>query len=311
MLEFTAGRGFHFSDVEQTRLRLGEDHAGRAALERITIAIPDLSETNTPFTNYDTISREGFQAYYALPLIAKGEVKGVMEIFHRKAITHDLEWMNFLETLAGQAAITVDNAQLFQGLQRSNLELSLAYDATIEGWSRALDLRDKETEGHTQRVTDLTLVLAVRFGVRGEDLVHTRRGTLLHDIGKMGIPDNILLKPGPLTEEEWVIMRKHPVYAYELLYPIDYLRPALDIPYCHHEKWDGSGYPRELKDDQIPLTARIFSVIDVWDAITSDRPYRPAWPKDKALEYLRAEAGRHFDPNVSKVFLGMIHEMNL
>ena len=211
--------------------------------------------------------------------------------------------MDFLEALAAQAAIAIDNAELFTQLQRSNLQLTLAYDATIEGWSRALDLRDKETEGHTQRVTEMSLRLARAMGVDEAEQVHIRRGALLHDIGKMGVPDAILLKPGPLTEEEWVVMRKHPVHAYQMLSPILFLRPALDIPYCHHEKWDGAGYPRGLKGEEIPLAARIFAVVDVWDALLSDRPYRPGWPEEKVRAHIRSLAGTHFDPQVVAVFM--------
>jgi HD-GYP domain-containing protein (c-di-GMP phosphodiesterase class II) len=217
----------------------------------------------------------------------------------------DAEWFNFAEALAGQTAIAIDNAMLFEDLQRSNMDLAIAYDNTLEGWSRALDLRDKETEGHTQRVTDMTLRLARAMSVGEADLLHIQRGALLHDMGKMGIPDSILLKPGPLTEEEWEIMRKHPTYAYELLSPIEFLRPALDIPYCHHEKWDGTGYPRGLKGEQIPLAARIFAVVDVYDALSSDRPYRPACPEEKVREYIRRESGTHFDPRVVDAFLRM------
>jgi len=162
---------------------------------------------------------------------------------------------------------------------------------------------DKETEGHTQRVEKITLRIAKSMGIKNEELVQIRRGALLHDIGKMGIPDHILLKPGPLSDEEWVIMRKHPVYAYELLSPIAFLKPALDIPYCHHEKWDGSGYPRGLKGEQIPLAARIFAIVDVWDALRSDRPYRAAWPEMKTMEYIREQAGTHFDPAIVELFL--------
>lgn len=184
--------------------------------------------------------------------------------------------------------------------------MTLAYDDTIEGWSRALDLRDRETEGHTQRVTDLTLRMAQRMGMDEQQLTHLRRGALLHDIGKMGIPDSILLKPGSLDDAEWEIMRKHPQYAYDMLYPILYLRPALEIPYYHHEKWDGCGYPHGLSGERIPLAARVFAVADVWDALTSDRPYRPAWSKEKALEYIRSQAGSHFDPQVVKIFFEII-----
>jgi putative nucleotidyltransferase with HDIG domain len=251
---------------------------------------------------------EGFVAYYGLPLTANGQVLGVMELFHRAALQPDAEWLNFLEILAGQAAIAVANANLLRDLVESSTQLALAYDATIEGWSRALDMRDRETEGHTERVTKLTLDLARTMGVAEEELVHLYRGALLHDIGKMGVPDNILLKPGPLTEEEIAVMRRHPVNAYEMLAPIGYLSSALDIPYCHHERWDGTGYPRGLTGDQIPLAARIFAVADVWDALRSDRPYRASWPTERVRDYIRAQSGQHFDPSVVEAFLGRVGE---
>jgi PAS domain S-box-containing protein/putative nucleotidyltransferase with HDIG domain len=304
-LEYTAGRGFRGSGITRSRLRLGEGHAGRAALERRIVSAPNLLRAGAVFVRAGLLAGEGFVAHHIAPLIAKGYVKGVLEIFHRSPLDPDPEWLDFLETLAGQTAIAVDNIQLFESLQRSNVELGMAYDATIEGWSRALDLRDKETEGHTQRVTEMTLQLARVMGVGEEEQVHLRRGALLHDIGKMGIPDSILLKPGPLTEDEWVIMRKHPTYAYEMLYPIAYLRRALDIPHCHHEKWDGTGYPRGLRGEAIPLAARIFAVVDVWDALRSDRPYRLAWPEDKVREYIRAQVGAYFDPKVVEAFLAL------
>ena len=185
-------------------------------------------------------------------------------------------------------------------------ELVTAYDKTIEGWSRALDLRDKETEGHSQRVTDLTVRLARLAGLSEEALKHIWRGGLLHDVGKLGIPDAILLKTENLSPAEWEIMRKHPVYAYEWLSRIDYLQPALAIPYCHHEKWDGTGYPRGLKGEEIPLPARIFAIVDVWDALTSDRPYRKAIPLETALDYIRSQAGKHFDPELVKMFFTLV-----
>jgi putative nucleotidyltransferase with HDIG domain len=242
-------------------------------------------------------------------LIAKGQLKGVLEIFNREALNPDPEWLDYLETLGRQAAIAIENAQLFEGLQKSNQELFMAYDATIAGWSHAMDLRDKETEGHTQRVSELTLKLAERMGISQQEQVHIRRGALLHDIGKLGVPDQILLKPGKLTEEEWVIMRKHPTYALEMLMPIYYLRPALDIPYCHHEKWDGTGYPRGLKGEEIPLAARIFAVVDVWDALRSDRPYRDGWSPKKTRDYILAESGKHFEPKVVEIFMELLEEL--
>jgi HD-GYP domain-containing protein (c-di-GMP phosphodiesterase class II) len=169
--------------------------------------------------------------------------------------------------------------------------------------SCALDLRDRETEGHSQRVAALSVRLAEMLGVSGDELIHLRHGALLHDIGKVGVPDHILHKAGPLTDEEWAIMRQHPVHAYRLLVSNQFLRAALPVPYCHHEKWDGSGYPRGLKGTEIPLAARIFAVADVWDALTSDRPYRPAWANERALAYIREQAGKHFDPAVVAAFL--------
>ncbi len=304
-LEFAAGRGFRTSAISRSHVRVGERDAGRAALERRLVSVPDLANADGPLGRREALAAEGFQAYFAVPLIAKGQVNGVLEVFHRGALEADQEWLEFLETLSGQAAIAINNTSLFNGLQRSNADLARAYDATIEGWSRALDLRDRETEGHSQRVTELTLRLALALGVSPSDLVHVRRGALLHDIGKMGVPDAILLKPGPLTDEEWVIMRRHPLLAHELLSPITYLRPALDIPLYHHEKWDGAGYPHGLKGEQIPLTARLFTVADVWDALRSDRPYRKSWPADRTQAYLRDQAGRHFDPAVVETFMRM------
>lgn len=250
--------------------------------------------------------REEFVGCYAVPLLVLNEPIGLLELFTRSDFEPDVEWTQFAEMLAGQVAIAVNGNTLFENLRRSNIELRDAYETTLYGWSRALDLRDKETEGHTQRVTELTVRLARIMGIDEEEIVHIRRGALLHDIGKMGVPDQILLKPGPLTEEEWVLMKLHPVYAYELLSPIAYLRPALDIPYCHHEKWDGTGYPRGLKGEEIPLAARIFAVADIWDAIRSDRPYREAWPVEKALEHIRSLSGSHLDPAVVEAFLQMV-----
>jgi hypothetical protein len=191
-------------------------------------------------------------------------------------------------------------------LAGDNAELRRAYEATIEGWARALDLRDRETEGHSRRVTEMTVALARATGFGPEELEHLRRGALLHDIGKMGIPDTILLKPGPLTDGERAVMQRHPRYAYDWLSPIDFLRPALAIPYGHHEWWDGTGYPRGLAGHDIPLAARIFAVVDIWDALTHDRPYREAWPDDRALAHIRTLAGNHLDPGVVDTFLRFI-----
>jgi len=306
ILEYADGVGFYTKGVERSSVRIGEGHAGRAVLERRMVSIHSLYESKESFTRRSLLEGENFSDYYGVPLIAKGEVKGVLEVFHRTHIHEDQEWIDFLEALAGQAGLAIDNATLFQNLQRSNLELGMAYESTLEGWSAALDLRDKETEGHTMRVTNLTLQLAEHMGLKDKDLMQIRRGALLHDIGKMGVPDRILLKPDTLTDEEWEIMQRHPVYAHKLLSSIEYLRPALGIPYCHHEKWNGSGYPRGLKGEEIPLEARIFTVVDVYDALVSDRPYRPAWTKEKALEYIKSLSGVDFDPRVVNGFLELL-----
>ncbi|MDR3576071.1 MAG: GAF domain-containing protein [Anaerolineaceae bacterium] len=299
-LEYSNSLGFNSRPLRDNELYAEKGLAYSTANEHhiVHISGPDLINYEVPI-----IKEEHIVEYYGVPLVSKGALKGVLEIFHRSLLTVDEAWLDFLATLAGQAAIAIDDIGMFDNLQRSNKELTLAYDATIEGWSQAMDLRDKETEGHTRRVTEMTLQLAKVLGLSEEALVHIRRGSLLHDIGKLGVPDQILFKPGPLDENEWLLMKKHPEYAYQMLEPIEYLRPALDIPYCHHEKWDGSGYPRGLKGEQIPLAARIFAIVDVWDALTSDRPYRSAWPKEKTIEHIKSASGTHFDPEVVKSFL--------
>ena len=303
---FSAGRGFRTDNLEHATIRLNTSFAGRAAFDRRAVVVSEKLTSRAEQAFSRMYEAEGFVAYAGVPLIAKGQIKGVLEVYHRSPHRPESEWLNLLETLASEAAIAIDNSQLFTSLQQSNIELALAYDATIAGWSRAMDLRDKETEGHTQRVTDLTLRLARAMKISDSELIHIRHGALLHDIGKMGVPDNILLKAEILTDDEWKKMRKHPEFAYEMLSSIRYLQPALAIPYCHHEKWDGTGYPRGLKGEDIPLVARIFSIVDVWDALINDRPYRPAWNEDQALIYIQDQSGQSFDPQVVKAFLEMM-----
>ncbi len=306
ILHHEYGQGFTTTLFDHPSMGIDDGPAGRAAKTKTLVQIQNLAELGPAHPLEIAAKLEGFISYIAAPLLVHGEIKGVLEVFFRKKFTPDHDWLYFLETLAGQAAIAIEQVQLFKGLQRSNTELAQAYEETIEGWVKALDLRDKETEGHSLRVARLCVELAAALGFQGEDLIHIRRGALLHDIGKVGVPDHILHKPGKLTDEEWVVMRGHPQFAKEMLSPINYLHPALSIPYCHHEKWDGTGYPCGSKAEEIPLPARIFSIIDVWDALSNDRPYRKAWSKDAVMQYIREQSGIHFDPRVVNAFLGMI-----
>jgi len=306
-LTYVCSAGFRSVSPTRPLVRIGEGLAGQVVMKGRIEHIPDL-QISTARDRDPILTREGFVSYIGVPLIVKGQIKGVFELFHRSTFSPNEEWMQFMQTLAGQAAIAIDNSQLFDNLQRSNQEIRQAYDTTLEGWARALELRDRETEGHTRRVTILTMHLARYMKVSDDDVVNIYRGVLLHDIGKMGVPDQILRKTGPLTDNEWIEMRKHPQYAFDLLSPIPYLRPALDIPYCHHEHWDGSGYPRGLKGEQIPLAARVFSIIDIWDALLSDRPYRNAWPEEKVVDYIKSISGTILDPEVVAAFLKMLED---
>ncbi len=247
---------------------------------------------------------EGVNCLAGLPLFSQGSLRGVLTLGREKPF--EANDIRLLTAICNIAAAAIHRADLYDQTLQQASELAQAYDATIEGWARALELRDKETRGHTARVTRLTIQMAEAMGIRGRELDNVRRGVILHDIGKMGVPDSILLKPGELNDEEQRIMHRHPEYAYEMLSPIPYLRDALDIPYCHHEHWDGSGYPRGLAGDEIPLAARIFSIVDVWDALTSDRPYRPAWSHQQALNYIQELAGKQFDPKVVEVFIKIL-----
>ena len=305
-LEYAAGSGLSRALSEYAVQAVGIGPAGRAARQQSTVQLSNLTWTPEIFADNPLLAAESFAAYWAVPLTAKGALKGVLEVFHRSPLPPDDGWLERLDILAGQAAIAIDSATMFQDIQRSHQELMAAYDATIEGWGRALDLRDQETEGHSRRVTDLAERLARALGLSDAELVPIRRGALLHDIGKMGVPDRILLKTDNLTPTEWRVMRRHPQDAYDMLAPIAFLRPALDIPYCHHEKWDGTGYPRGLRGDEIPLSARLFAVVDVWDALRSDRPYRARWPEAQALDHIHGLSGTHFDPHVVAVFLDLM-----
>lgn len=312
--------GFKSKRIENARVKMGGSFAGIAAQKGKLIHIHDLEDDSVDEAFASLMRQEKIKNYLGVPLRAKGNLIGVLELFLRKDITPDDEWLDFFETLAGQAALAIENAQLIHGLEtvnndisRVNLELVSAnqnlisaYDATIESLALALNLRDYETEEHSRRVTTMTLELAKMMGFTPEELVNIHRGTLLHDIGKLGVPDAILRKPGLLTEEERLVMQQHPIFAYNLLESIEYLKPALDIPHLHHEKWDGTGYPHGLEGNNIPMSARLFAIVDVYDALTSDRPYRKAWTKQDAKAYIQDQSGKHFDPHVVSVFLSFL-----
>jgi putative nucleotidyltransferase with HDIG domain len=304
--EFSAGHGFKSRPVDAQDKRDRMAMAERVVMERKLVHDRGAEQFRLSPAMAALWAKEEAKEYWGVPLIARGDVKGVLEVIMRRKFDPSPDWLAYLETLAGQAAIAIDSIGMLEELQRSNIDLRVAYDATIEGWSKALDLRDNETENHTLRVVDMSLRLAEKMGIKNEDLIHIKRGAMLHDIGKMGVPDEILHKPGPLTDEEWVIMRQHPQFAYEMLSTISYLHRALDIPGSHHEKWDGTGYPRGLKGEQIPLAARLFAVVDVWDALRSDRPYRKAWSDDKVVEYIKEQSGKHFDPAIVEIFLELL-----
>jgi putative nucleotidyltransferase with HDIG domain len=235
-----------------------------------------------------------------VPLVFEGQVKGMLNIVGPNLTEKDLPTM---QAFANQIAVALENARLMTRLRSARDELEAAYQATLEGWVDALDLRDNETQGHSMRVSELTADLADYMGMDKSQLPHIQRGALLHDIGKMAVPDHILRKPGPLNDKEWKIMRQHPVTAQQWLSRINYLHPALDIPHRHHERWDGSGYPDGMERDEIPMEARIFAVVDVWDAMCSDRPYRKAIPETNVLEYIEEQSNQLFDPKVVDAFL--------
>jgi len=308
-LRYAYADGIPLAALGSGRVRLGEQLPGQAALGEEILRVDDIEALPPEHRPHSPALRTGqFRACCAAPLISQNRVNGVLELLFDRPISPDREWLEYAAMLAGQAGIAVGNHRLVSELQQSNRELVAAYDATIEGWSRAMDLRDHATRGHSERVAALTVRVARRLGVPDEELVHIRRGALLHDIGKMATPDFILLKPGSLTPEERAVMELHTTHAYDMLSPIEFLRPALDIPLYHHERWDGTGYPNGLSGEQIPVGARVFAVVDVFDALTSHRPYRPAWPREKALEHICSLSGTHFDPRVVEAFMQELME---
>jgi PAS domain S-box-containing protein len=306
-LKIITQSGFRTNPMKYTDLELGEGPASATAASRCMVRIPDLREAGTEFVRSPNFDREEFATYIGIPLIVKSDLVGVLEIFHRSPLQVEGEGLDFLEMLAGQAAIAIAQWNLYQNLKHSKEQLNAAYDGIIESWAQALELRDIETKGHARRLVELTLQIARKLGVDEGRMADIRRGAYLHDVGKMGIPDRILKKKEKLTKEEREEISQHPLYAYEILKPIEYLRPALDIPLYHHERWDGLGYPEGLAGKETPLAARIFAVADVWDALRSGRPYRSAWSDEEALTHIKEESGKHFDPQVVEVFLELVN----
>ncbi|HEY2981606.1 MAG TPA: histidine kinase N-terminal 7TM domain-containing protein [Anaerolineales bacterium] len=284
-------------------LRLRSDAVIGQPAEIIYARYPELVQkfrTANRMQSEFTVLTNGVTRYYELSVTPMYNRRS--DLIGRIFVAHDITRGKDLENSLRQLT-----DELEQRVHERTLALAEAYDTTLEGWARALEFRDKETEGHSRRVTEKTLRLARGMGLPEEVLVDIYRGSLLHDIGKMAIPDEILRKQGSLNAAEKLIVREHPAIAYELLKDTPYLQKALEIPYCHHEKWDGSGYPQGLKEEDIPLAARIFAIVDVWDALSYDRPYNKAWSREQIIQYMREESGRQFDPKVVNLFLGMLN----
>ena len=307
-LVYSLGRGFFTNALKHTRLKVGEGNAGKAALEKGIIYLRNFTVNTSDLMKSPEFLAEGFASYHAIPMYVEDNLLGVIELFRRSDFDPDQEWYDYLQNLADQTAIALENFEVILDLKQSREDILHAYDETLEGWVHGLDIRVHESNGHTRRVTDYSLNLAAMAGIPEDQLQSIRRGSLLHDIGNAGVPDRVLLKPDVLTEEEKTLVRQHPNIAREMLYPISYLRPALDIPYCHHEWWDGSGYPRGIRGDAIPIAARIFSIVDVWDSLLSNRPYRPAWTKEQVIKYMHAMTGIQFDPVLMDFFWKMVQD---
>lgn len=315
---FERGKGFRTDLMKQVRVISGKSLAHVEYGGKKKFVIPDLRSAGSSFDNkYKNIyglsdsylvDEEGFVSYINIPLVGRDQLLGILELFSRSRLTPNKLWLNALNAVTGQAAVALYSANQFRMVQLAHEKLSNAYEVTIEGWARALDYRDHETEGHSRRVCTNTMTLASIMGINGGSTLDIRRGALLHDIGKLGIPDKVLLKHGKLNPRELGIMRRHPEIGAEMLRPIEFLNSSIDIPYCHHEKWDGTGYPSKLKGEDIPLSARVFAIIDVWDALCSDRPYREALPEDEAISIIKKGKGKHFDPRVLEAFMDTLSD---
>ncbi len=309
MLSYQAASGFLSNhDFKAVKLDPQKALVGKTINEGRPLIVHDLWETDLlpEGAMLAGDDEKEFNAYYAFQLSAKGNVKGVLEVYLNAGKETEERWVPFLATLSNQLATMIQNAQEFESLQQKVVELTLAYDITISRMANAIDQRDNTISLYTQAVAEMTEKLARTMGANEDDLVHIRRGALLHYISKLSLPERILHKPGPLNEKEWEVVRQHPQIAYAMFSDIKLLKPALVIPFYRHEKWDGTGYPQGLKGDEIPLAARQFAVVDVYYALLTERPYRPPWDEIDVLEYIRSLSGTHFDPEVVDAFLEMV-----
>ena len=307
-LRLISQKGFRQKVFRDSGLEIGEGLAGRAVETKSIIHIRDLSNSPDQINRSLEFSTEKFVTYFGVPLLVKNRLVGVLEIFNRSMLEPEAYWLDLLKLIAGLVAIAIDLQNLTNDLEKSRKKIAEAFDGVIMGWATALELRGIESEGHARRTQDLTSRLAIKIGISGTSLDDIKRGALLHDIGKMGIPDDVLLKGSLLNAEEMKLIGRHPVDAYELLKSVDGLKEILDIALYHHERWDGKGYPYGIEGEEIPLSARIFAVVDVWDAMQTDRPYRKAYSRTEALHHLEEQAGKHFDPKVLRVFIEMLEE---
>jgi HD-GYP domain-containing protein (c-di-GMP phosphodiesterase class II) len=299
---FRAARGMNHLDIDDPDFQISRSVVEQVKNQGQPVLTSD-AMTDERFQAKNSVVSLGLRSILCVPLKSeKDGVTGIIYVDNRlQSGMFSKVDLDLLHAIASNAAIAIKNASLFENLEN-------AYEETLLGWAKAVELRDQDTEDHTRRVAKLTVQLANYISLPVEEILHIHRGAMMHDIGKLGIPDGILLKTDRLTEAEFEIMKLHTIHAYDMIYPIKHLRPAMDIPFCHHEKWDGSGYPRGLKGEQIPLAARLFAVVDVWDALRSNRPYRAEWSKEKVTDYLQTESGSHFDPYVVRMFLRMLEE---
>ncbi|MBN2388028.1 MAG: GAF domain-containing protein [Anaerolineales bacterium] len=307
-LSFRVARGMDQKTIDEPHFQVSRGAIESVNRDGLPILTMDALQDER-FKERASVMVLGLRSLICVPLKNKERQLGIIYVDSRtRSSQFNATDLELVSAIASTAAIAIDNASLFNDLQQSKEDLDAAYITTLEGWARAIELRDHETEGHTRRVTEMTTRFARHLQVAEADLAHISRGALLHDIGKMGVSDAILRKPGPLTAEERVEMEMHPGFGFDMLAPIAFLKPAIDIPFCHHEKWDGSGYPRGLKGEDIPLAARIFCIVDVWDALSQDRYYRKAWPREQVLAFLREQSGLHFAPRLVEAFIGMLSE---